>query len=208
MSYQHLDIPDATPPTVRNFVRNHIDMQFADVHNMLRLPILELGLHAGCNFAAANSLLSIASGCAALLAPQANTTGKAWKTFRDTMSRFYPWDAQPPVSGDVATTIEHLYKYVRNPLSHSFGLRSKGNYMVMIAKESMSESEIERLELSATPRSQAFEYQPVDGDEDLKRFIVYVDNLYWGSRQMLIRICADPVEARKVEATLDSLGIR
>jgi hypothetical protein len=52
MAYVPLTIATSAPRSVRHFIETHVDMQFADVHAMLRLPIdTDAGLKAGCNFA-------------------------------------------------------------------------------------------------------------------------------------------------------------
>ena len=56
MAYIDLRIHPATPRRVVHFIRKHVDMQFADVHAMIRLPIdTDDGLKAECNFAAGPS---------------------------------------------------------------------------------------------------------------------------------------------------------
>ena len=52
------------PKSIRDFVSKHIDMQFADVHTMLHLPLDSDGLGAGCNFACVSSLWPIAVAAA------------------------------------------------------------------------------------------------------------------------------------------------
>ena len=49
-------------PKLRAFVEWGIDMQLADIRDMLRLPLRECGLNAGHNFAAATSLANLIAG--------------------------------------------------------------------------------------------------------------------------------------------------
>jgi len=61
---------EQAPPSSRDFVKQHVDMQFADVHALLRLPITtDEGLEAGCNLAARVHVVRIDRGCVDGLLP-------------------------------------------------------------------------------------------------------------------------------------------
>jgi hypothetical protein len=92
MAYQQIQISDQTPEILRRFIREHIDMQFGDVHCMLRLPMPEVGLTHGCNFAATSILLNLISGLSTVFYKR---EGSAGARFRGLLREFYPWDLQP-----------------------------------------------------------------------------------------------------------------
>ena len=92
MAYVDLQIDAATPELVKDFIRFQVDMQFHDIHCMLRLPLPEPGLNAGCNFAAANTLLILVSGISTVLYKQ---TGDSGKRFIRALEDCYPWDCEP-----------------------------------------------------------------------------------------------------------------
>lgn len=210
MAYIPTPINPNTPPRVATFIRKHLDMQFADIHSMLRLPFPDMNGLGGCNFAAANSLLAFVSGFAAMLTKDMDTTGQSGKLFKQILKDYYPWNVQPPFNnGDLDKTIDHLYELFRNPLSHSLGLRKKGNFLVTIAKESgMSESNIERLEQQSSPPTQAMEYSPIEiNGEMIEQVILYIGPMYWGVRQMLTRMTTDIHLMKDVDSALESLGL-
>ena len=208
MSYQPLTLDEKTPSVVEHFVRQHLEMQFHDIHCMLRLPLPEQDIKAGCNFAVANSLLSLVSGLSALLTENIDTTGNSGSKFKEVLLNYYPWDLQPPVNGGKERGVDHLYEYFRNPLAHSLGLRRKGNFLIVIAKGILSEQEIEKLEQSTTPHAQAVEYTPVTfNNERIEQITLYVEYFYWGVREMLKRLSMDTVQMQKTEQGLKSLGL-
>ena len=208
MSYQPLTLDEKTPTVVERFVRQHLEMQFHDIHCMLRLPLPELDIKAGCNFAVANSLLSLVSGLSAFLTENIDTSGNSGSKFKEVLQNYYPWDLQPPVNSTKERSVDHLYEYFRNPLAHSLGLRSKGNFLIVIAKGNLSEQEIEKLEQSATPHAQAIEYTPITlNNEQIEQITLYVEYFYWGVREMLKRLSMDAVQMQKTEQGLKSLGL-
>ncbi len=208
MSYQPLTLDEKTPSVVERFVRQHLEMQFHDIHCMLRLPLPEVDIKAGCNFAVANSLLSLVSGLSAFLTENIDTSGNSGSKFKEVLLNYYPWDLQPPVNSTKERSVDHLYEYFRNPLAHSLGLRSKGNFLIVIAKGNLSEQKIEKLEQSTIPQAQAIEYTPITlNNEQIERITLYVEYFYWGVREMLKRLSMDAAQMQKTEQGLKSLGL-
>src|SRR5438132_1815043 len=120
MAYTPLAIDPDTPRTVRDFIRVHLDMQFHDVHCMFRLPIPQQDI-AGCNFAAANTLLSLVSGCSVTLYRQGHQPRQSGQLFKGVLRDFYPLELEPPAGAPKGEAIEALYYRFRNPLAHAFG---------------------------------------------------------------------------------------
>jgi hypothetical protein len=211
MAYTNLQLNEAVPTVVKNFVRNQLDMQFADVHCMLRLPIIEADLHAGFNFAAANSLLALVSGISALISPGINTHRQSGDKFKEVLIKYYPWDIQPPVPSDknIEVVVDHLYQYLRNPLAHTLGLKPAGNFLVTIVKDPMQEAEIVTLEQNDSPSYQAVEYTPVNmNGEQIEQISLYIATFYWGVRKMLTRLTEDTAQMTNTERELLALGLR
>ena len=208
MSYQPLSLDAKIPTVVERFVRQHLEMQFHDIHCMLRLPIPELDIKAGCNFAVANSLLSLVGGLSAFLTENIDTSGNSGSKFKEALLNYYPWDLQFPVNATKERSVDHLYEYFRNPLAHSLGLRCKGNFLIVIAKGILSEQEIENLEQSTIPHAQAIEYTPITlNNERIEQITLYVEYFYWGVREMLKRLSMDTQQMQKTEQGLKSLGL-
>ena len=115
MAYTPLSIDPNTPRTVRDFIQVHLDMQFHDVHCMFRLPLPEHDVRAGCNFAAANTLLSLVSGCSVTLYEQGSQPRKSGQFFKGVLGDFYPWSLEPAVGAPKNEAIDLLY----NPFQES-----------------------------------------------------------------------------------------
>lgn len=208
MSYQQLTLDTKTPAVVEHFVRQHLDMQFHDIHCMLRLPLPEIGLNAGCNFAIANSLLALISGISSLLTDNFDTSGQSGDLFKKILLDYYPWDLQPPEKSTKERSVDHLYDYFRNPLAHSLGIKTKGNFLVVIAKNGLSETEIERLEQSQSSPGPAIVYTPITvKNEQIEQITLNVANLYWGVREMLKRLSNDTNQMQKTEQNMKSQGL-
>jgi hypothetical protein len=192
-------------------INDQIEMQFKDAHSMLRLPVPQSALEAGCNFAGANCLLSLISGLSSLLTPAFDTSRISGRKFGEVMKTYYPWDIQPTV-GDTAPhgidgTITHLYQYFRNPLAHSLGIKTKGNYLVRIEKGPLSESDIEQLENNTSSPGPAISYSPITiSGENIEKIGLNVPYLYWGVREMLHRMTQDGRLMRSVESNLQNAG--
>lgn len=192
MSYKLLALDQNTPQIVEQFIRNSVDMLFHDVHCMLRLPIREVDLEAGCNFSVANALLDLISGFSSLLTPNFDTTRDSGNQFKEILRNYYPWDLQPPVGNTQERAIDDIYKYFRNPLTHSLGLKTEGNYLVMIDKNSISETNIEQLEQSASSPGPAITYLPITlKNEEIEQITLNAPNFYWGVRRTLTNLSAD-----------------
>ena len=208
MAYQSLTIDSSTPKVAEHFIRQHLDIQFNDIHCMLRLPLPELGLTAGCNFATANSLLALVSGISSLLTDNFDTSGQSGDFFKKILLDYYPWDLQPPERSTKERSIDHLYDYFRNPLVHSLGIKTRGNFLVVVAKNGISETEIEKLEQSHSSPGPAIVYTPiVVKNEQIEQITLNVDNFYWGVREMLKRLSSDTNQMQKTEQNMKLQGL-
>ncbi len=185
MAYQALQMNPSTPAPVKNFICGHLDMLFHDLHCMLRLPMPESGLDAGCNFAAATFLLDLISGISTALYAGPGGSGARFQTV---LRKYYPWEMEPPGGVDGKTGSSALYKIFRNPLVHALGL---GNERVAIGKSGLPEDLLENLERSVTrppsgPAEATIKVYPADNRMDL-----LVEGLYWGVRCMVLRLTGD-----------------
>jgi hypothetical protein len=97
-------------------VRPHLQ----DVRAMLRLPLPETGITAGCNFAAVHVLLNVLSGLSRLLGPSPTRSDAAFRKF---VARWYPWRREPRRSSfRQKRGTEALYDSFRTGFSHDLGL--------------------------------------------------------------------------------------
>ena len=151
------DIPELQNyPHVFTFVRDHLSMQFGDVRAMLRLPLPELGIEHGCNFAVTDRLCSLISGISVTIFMPSNPTrrdnkGKiTWvgsgEAFKHLLKNFYPW-----ASGDSRTEgVKALYDLFRNPFAHALGVQGKCSYQICVKKDPLQNDQIEEIERSPT----------------------------------------------------------
>jgi hypothetical protein len=187
MSYHPIQIDPRTPKLVKDFIRSHLDMQFHDVHCMLRLPILNQELGAGCNFSAATFLLSLISGISMTLYKQRGGSGKL---FKELLEIHYPWEQEPSGGVTKQDGPDDLYNLFRNPLAHSLGIldpRRKRPAALGVGKGTYPEDLIERIEQSATRPADASATIMVAHNSKTLR----VEGLYWGIREMVRRLTAD-----------------
>ena len=182
---------------MRDFIRAHLDMQFHDVHCMFRLPMPAHDIGAGCNFAAANTLLSLVSGCSVTLYEQGSQPRKSGQFFRGVLDDFYPWDLEPPNGAAKKQAIELLYDQFRNPLAHAFGNQEKKakGLILGIGKGTSQEGDIEALEKLKTTGLPTIAVVP--GSKTL-----IVEGLYWGVREMVRRLTGDTKRMKAAETYL------
>ena len=145
------DIPELQNyPNVSDFVEKHLSMQFGDVRSMLRLPIPELDIEDGCNFAVTAVLCNLISGISVTIFMPSNLLEgeriDSGETYRQLIDHFYPWDPRE----DRQEVIEFLYDLIRNPFAHALGVHEQSGYNVNIFKEPLTSEQIEDLESSQT----------------------------------------------------------
>jgi hypothetical protein len=193
---------ELAPPSIRDFVREHLDMQFADVHAMLRLPITpDQGLDAGCNFAAVSTLCGLIAGASTVFYRQ---DGSNRQRFLGVLHEYYPWGQLPTGGVSQETTVTALWDDYRNPLAHAWAVSTKevgpkGNRRVIIdvnakllgvVKKSLTEEAIEVLE---EPGGQPPSWlTPVVAQNARGGLDVYPHSLYWGARRLVEKLLADP----------------
>jgi hypothetical protein len=97
-------------------VENHY---FSDVHAMLRLPLPQQEIIAGCNFAIAQVLAAVISGISVTLHQE---SGQSGTRFKKLLEDYYPWKLEPRNTVAPEEGAKALYSLVRNPLTHDLGL--------------------------------------------------------------------------------------
>ncbi len=196
--YQPIEIHHELSGDAVHLIRDQLDMQLADVHAMMRLPIeTDPGLGAGCNLASAQILLSVVSGVSTTLFKRdvlSNRRGRR-KLFVDAVKAHYPWDQEFEASGrrSGADAAQDLYALFRNPLAHTLGVADRAEdeeaRQFYIAKAPMAERDL--VELETTGPSQDRWLAPtlvLNG----QRLTLCVRSFYWGVRQMIERVARTP----------------
>lgn len=192
--YEPLETHNEMSNDARRLVQDQLDMQVADVHAMLRLPIEDdSGLRHGCNHAAAQVLLSVISGVSVSLFDRSamRRRGNRGRLFKKLLVRHYPWDQELDVPGRRRgrNAADDLYKLFRNPLAHSLGVVDPNAYsggrLLAVNKFLMQESEICDLEMATTREERWLEPTLVLSGQTLT---LRVRSLYWGVREMVERV--------------------
>jgi hypothetical protein len=194
-------------PNLQRLLQAQVDMQFADLRLLLRLPIPRSGLEAGCNFACAAVLFNIIAGASVCFYEASENAladrGARGKRFKEVLEKFYPWQGEP-LNKDQCVSV--LYESARNPLAHSLGLDTPPNdsigKQVALMKEPLTQDQICELEeASIRPNwlsSTIVHHQPlVYGAMELA---ISVPTLYWGVHRMFHAIFAESNQAAKADA--------
>lgn len=106
MAYEELVLSSSIPKIVEEFIREGVEPHLRDINAMLRLPLPEAGLEAGCNFAIAQVLLNIVSGISTTLYRQKGPSGKLFKELLDT--EYWPIDPPAGMAPDCASTVLYM----------------------------------------------------------------------------------------------------
>lgn len=173
-------------PDVLALVKNYLDPPFNDLRGLLKLPLPNVGITGGCNFASAALLCNLISGISVVLYTPTNPkVCKRGDLFKGLMLEFFPWDDKDELR---AEKTDILYGVVRNPLTHALGLLETNSVRTVIAKSPLGETQIEHLEKSeARPAGVP---PPIACDRSTGN-VVSVSGLYWGVFQMLRRLTTD-----------------
>ena len=202
----------AAYPSLRKLLQNQVDMQFEDLRTLMRLPLPEHGLTAGCNLSAAAILFNAIAGasvCFYNTSVEALTNrGDRGKRFTEVLTRYYPWGGE---TLSVADCVACLYESARNPLAHAFGLDSPSSvrFEVRLSKRSLTPDEIAQLEECADRPTWLPPTLLVDRKRSTGaiRVEVSVLTLFWGVHRMLHALLADREQAKSGEAVAQHFEI-
>jgi hypothetical protein len=185
-------------PNVHVFVHCHLFMQLDDVRSMLRLPLEDLGLTGGCNFAATATLFNVLLGASQVLYSGRGliNQGERFKAF---LVRYYPWE--PTATDEVKRQTAGELWEVRHLLAKSLGrFTTRGRSRLKIDKGPLSGQQVDALDTSLTRPSSlapvALRREPKEGQ------ILSVAGLYWGTVQLLRNFLRDADEVQQAEVRL------
>jgi len=196
-------------PKLRAFVEWGIDMQLADVRDMLRLPLPDMGLDAGHNFAAATSLANLIAGASVWFFEASEQglrdRGDRGRRYRAVLERYWPWNDGEIIDPEEGYNV--LYGHVRNPLAHAFGLPDpEDGALIQIQKSPLTVEQIEELESSSTrPAWVGATIEPAASGAAGRAYFISVPAFYWGVRRLLRAVLTDPAQLPAAEALADSV---
>ena len=201
-------------PVLRELFALQIDMQFADVRVLLRLPELELELEleGGCNLALAALLFNLISGASVLFynASVGSITerGNRGQRFKGLLRDYYPWSTTYVLPRE--QSVDLLWEGGRHPLIHSLGIGPTKTIAlpgspeidgtpitVVYGKSALTKDQIEAVVTSRTTPFQGTLWL-----SESNRVTVSVPTLAWGVHEMLRRLFADEVQAIKAERAM------
>lgn len=185
-----------TYPAVHQFAGEQLDLLFAEVRVLLRLPLPEVGIAEGCTYAAAAALCNLISGISmTLYTPRDPKSGHA-KVFRELLKEYYPWELREFRSEKVRV----IYELVRNPLAHSLGVLEPGELATYIEKSPLTEVQMEEME-AANARP---DWIPPAVTFFPTHHILSVGGLYWGVFHLLRRLARDTKQMQQAEKRIAS----
>jgi hypothetical protein len=207
MPYRALSIPAHVAPHVAGVVRRLEDHYFRDVHCLLRLPIPNYRLTAGCNFTIAQVLMSVIGGLSTTLYGHGGESGRRFKRL---LIDFYPWDLEPLLTVTPTQGAEVIYSVFRNPLAHNLGLDIEKKARTLEVKvkrlatkggtRGLTEKAVELLERTDGRITMSPTVTLRSGAT-----VLLVEALYWGTRVMIERLLNDATRMTRAEAYLASL---
>lgn len=184
-------------------------MYFEDVRAMLALPRPDIGIDAGCNFALIEVLCAVISGLSRVFRTDIAGAGRA---FREVLA-LYPHDAEPPGAIVGPAFQEELWEGYRCNLTHSLGINApdpeRGTQRTIQARA--RPTKIVRAKAGGLGRAQIDQIEDIAQRPTwlgptlwigLDRQYLCADALYWGTRVLVARLCADPDCVARADAFL------
>jgi hypothetical protein len=202
-------VDDSRFPKLFRFVEWRIDVQLAEVRELLRLPMPEVELTSGQNFASAASLVNLIAG-ASVWFYDASAAGlsdrDSSRRFRETLAAYWPWDDGEIVDRAEGTRLR--YKCVRNPLAHGFGMsRLDESSPIAFLKDSLTAERVAELDLAeARPQGIGPTIRPAGAGAPARAYLVAVPALYWGVQRLLRAVLTDEHQLPAAEALAHALG--
>jgi hypothetical protein len=192
-------------------VRPHLQ----DVRAMLRLPLPEVGITAGCNFAAVHVLLNVLSGLSRLMGPSPTRSDAAFRKF---VARWYPWRLEP--HGSIFRQqrgTKALYDSFRTGFSHDLGLlletgpidhrgrirpkfRIAGRQLGVTKQPSLSSSALVELDDVTVRPTWLGPTVDMDGKIGL---LVNAVALYWGVRRLVFDHTSNSRAVRSLDRMIE-----
>jgi hypothetical protein len=182
---------------------------------MLRLPLAEDGLEAGCNFACVSSLCGLIAGASTIFYRQ---SGSNAERFKGVLNEYYPWKLQPTGGASQAESVAAIYGDYRNPLAHAWAVSTKevgkhpNKRVIMeasakvlgVVKQALTEEAVAALEVS-TGRAPSW-LTPVVVRNAAGGFDLYPHSLYWGTRRMVEKLTRDRARMRQTVALFATMA--
>jgi hypothetical protein len=201
-------LPGPDHPALTEFLRRQVDMQFADLRLLLRLPVPELAPNVGCNFTAASMMMSVISGFSVWFFHTEEVTEiekveeksrrqSGWR-FKGFVQEYWPQGASELSATEVAAL---LYE-VRNSLAHDLGVsddpEQKDPREIRLAKHALSLDDVIGLE-----RAVGYPFSVPVIEVEGPVHTLHLTGVYWALHRMLHCALAD--KAAEIETAVATL---
>ena len=206
MAYVELELPDSLPESVHTVIRTGVEPLLGDVHRMLAMPPEAYARPSGRQMQQPIALVLLAtvagvSSKKLLHVPAGEPSGDGDR-FRRCLTRFYPWDLDPPSGVLAEEASQILYKTFRNPLVHFLGMSKSGTPKIRIGRGHPGgdgNSRIEDLErMSEKPYSEPC----LVVTPDRATITMWLEPFYWGVRILVERWSRDFEQVSAADAKL------
>lgn len=151
------------------------------------------------------------SGVSVVLSePPANRQATGRK-FIETLSNFYPWDAEPlGALANAGEGAEILYGSFRNPMAHAFGFQDPEPVGALSVTRfpgpGLAEADLEAIETALRRPNEMLRGAPtLVRDPATHALSLNVESFYWGVRELLRRLTADATRMAAAEAYLSPM---
>lgn len=200
MAYRSLPVDMSRWPYVARFVHGPLEqIYFAEARTLLRLPQPQVGLIAGCEFAAGSVMLAAIGGIAHALY---RTDAGHEDSFRMVLTKHYPWDGEATSAAHALRTSSALLAEYRGepdprvsawpgtPASGVAGAR-KVRFRRLETEDGSGLDE-QLLEVLEVARNWPLEVMASTLEIEGEVMTVNLERLYWGIREMVRRMVAQP----------------
>jgi hypothetical protein len=206
------NVDASTYPATHRLLRQHVDMQVADLRVLFQLPVDELDPSVGCNLTTAAMMLNVISGFsrwffhtdegAQIAAEEEGRRPLSRRRFLGFVEAYWPHIAPEPSSDEVA---RRLYS-VRNSLAHDLGVGEvpEGEQLedVRLAKRAFSLADV--VDVERTSRDHHPLTKPVIEERE-GMYVVHLIGVYWALHRMLADALRDHPD--EIESTVAALAI-
>jgi hypothetical protein len=192
MPYVPLSLPDHVPePVIRQVIRPVVDVALREIRLIMMIGDPESGPKGALQLSIARLLLSAIDEASNLLVSGERHNGPRFRRF---LRENFAWER---IEAEQASVCEFMWESARCALIHRYGLHTTGDLRKFGRLFSIDDSALTALEEGQEPSKPFFE-------RDAKRTVVWIEPLYWGLRQAIVKALDTPAKAVAVVAHLKS----
>ena len=190
-------------PNLKHFLGAHVDMQFEDVRDLIRMPAYTL--RSGMNFTAAARLFDLISGCSICFynsePDKLCQLGISKQEFRAVLRDYFPLNSIPVPEEEA---LDVLWVWSRNPLAHVLGVDVRPDAPTIdVQKKAWPLKRV--LELENSEDLPEWIAPPLTGGSG--HYAISVGGLFWGVHRMLHALFSDSQQAQAADGTAVTIPV-